>query len=149
LVSGAYYAKVWRVTNSHLIDYVVITLADVTAGLIVWLFGRQWFVKQLSEVKWQQSGDAWWLACDLHSIKLLADMNNIPKMRTAIGKSLGHAKSMGMDDRVLSEVQELQTTYTAKTELTDADKEQIRQQVDTVIDRCGKLAELNQPSHKP
>jgi hypothetical protein len=56
---------------------------------------------------------------------------------------------MGMDDRVLSEVQELQTTYTAKTELTDADKEQIRQQVDTVIDRCGKLAELNQPSHKP
>ena len=72
-----------------------------------------------------------------------------PKMRTAIDKSLDHAKSMGMDDHVLSEVQKLQTTYSAKTELTNADKEQIRQQVDAIIDRCGKLADLNQPGYKP
>jgi hypothetical protein len=48
--------------NDHLIDYVVITLADLTAAFVAWLFGRRWFMKELSKIKWQQSGNVWWLA---------------------------------------------------------------------------------------
>src|SRR5205809_4377407 len=42
-------------TNSHAIDYLVITFADVTAALVIWLVGKGWLVKKAQQISanWQ------------------------------------------------------------------------------------------------
>jgi hypothetical protein len=40
-------------TNAHVIDYFVITAADLTAILIAWLAGKGWIKRT---IKWQRSG---------------------------------------------------------------------------------------------
>ena len=87
----------------------------------------------------------WWLCCDLHSIKLLAERERIAKMHDAIKKALDHAERMRMDNQVISGIVKLKDTYSAKQTITTADKKQIEAQVDAIIDYCGKLAEGNQP----
>ena len=37
-------------TNSHLIDYFVITAADVTALFLAWFAGKDWIKKQAKEI---------------------------------------------------------------------------------------------------
>ncbi|SRR6266849_3390662 len=135
--------------NDHLIDYFVITGADLTAVFVAWLCGRRWFVKELSKIKWQQSGNVWWLACDLHSVKLLADMNRRPKMLHAIDQAIFHAGSIGIDDHVSAQLRKLKEGYAEERELTQQDKNDIRERIDALIDYCGKLAERDQPQFKP
>jgi len=88
------------------------------------------------------------LACEIHSIKLLADLESLEKMRVAMDNAFGHAKALHMDDRVLSGIQKLKSTYYSKQPLARSDKDDIRGQVDTIIDYCGKLAIKNQPDFK-
>ncbi|MCU1296907.1 MAG: hypothetical protein JWO91_1185 [Acidobacteriaceae bacterium] len=91
----------------------------------------------------------WWLACDLHSIKLLASLNSLEKMRIAMDKVFGHAQAFHMDEHVLSGIRKLKSTFYSKEPLTDGDKTEIREQVDAIINYCGKLAITNQPDFKP
>ncbi len=135
--------------NDQLIDYVVITLADLTAAFVAWLFGRRWFMKELSKIKWQQSGNVWWLACDLHSVKLLADMDRRPKMLSAIDQAIHHAGSIGIDDHVSVQLRKLKEAYAEERQLTQQDKKDIQERIDALIDYCGKLAERDQPHFKP
>jgi hypothetical protein len=95
------------------------------------------------------TGDAWWLACDLHSIKLQAQRDDLAKMREAIVKSQEHANKLGSDSYVLSRLRMLGKTYERKTAITEADKKPIQEQVDAILDYCGKSAERNQRNYKP
>jgi hypothetical protein len=101
---------------------------------------RQWIGKQLSRLRWGLAADVWWLACDLHSIKLQADLERPLKVRDAICKASGHAQAIGMKDVVL----QIQALY----EVNPARKALVRDKVDAIIDYCGKLAELSQPNFK-
>jgi hypothetical protein len=96
-----------------------------------------------------RSGNAWWLACDLHSIKLQADRYDLEKMRHAIKKSREHADKLRIDGYVLSQLRTLDQKYLEKTALTAGDKKPIQEQVDAILDYCGKLAERNQGDYEP
>ena len=134
-----------------MLNYVIGTLSSLTAAALVAAFlwaKRRRIVNELAKINWKLSGDMWWLCCDLHSIKLLAERERIVKMHDAIKKALDHAERMRMDDQVLSGIVKLKDTYSAKQTITTADKKQIEAQVDAIIDYCGKLAEGNQPDFK-
>jgi hypothetical protein len=80
------------------------------------------------------------LACDLHSIKLLADLDHFAKMRVAMDNAFGHAQALHMDEQVLSGIRKLKSTFYSKEPLTTGDKTEIREQVDAMIDYFGRLA---------
>ena len=120
--------------------------AVIVAGFL-WM-KRHWIARELEKINWERSGNMWWLACDLHSIKLLADLESLEKMRVAMDNAFGHAKKLHMDGRVLSGIQKLKSTYYSKQPLTKIDKDDVREEVDAIIDYCGKLAIKNQPDFK-
>jgi hypothetical protein len=137
--------------TTHLLELIIGTLGSLIAAVIVSAFAwtqRHWIARELEKINWKRSGDMWWLACDLHSIKLLADMEHLEKMRVAMDKAYGHAQTLNMDDHVLSGIQKLKSTYYSKQPLTKLDKDDIRVQVDAIIDYCGKLASRHQPDFK-
>jgi len=136
---------------SHLLDYFIGTLSSLTAAALVSAFlwaKRRWILNALANINWKLSGDMWWLACDLHSIKLQAELDRVAKMKDAMDKAKGHAEQMRMNDQVLSRIVKMKDAYSAKQTLTKADKKQIQEQVDAIIDYCGKLAEGNQPGFR-
>jgi hypothetical protein len=118
-------------------------LANLATLSLVWA-KRHWIVNELQTINWKRSGDAWWLACDLHSIKLQANRYDLAKMRDAIEKSHGHANKLRIDGYVLSQLRTLDNTYLGKTALTEDDKKPIQEQVDAILEYCTELAELNQ-----
>jgi|SRR5882724_1861935 len=136
---------------SQLRDYAIGTLSSLTSAVLVSAFlwaKRHWIFNALASINWKLSGDMWWLACDLHSIKLQAELGRVAKMKDAIDKAKGHAEQMHMNDQVLPGIIKLKDTYFAKQTFTTDDKKQIQEQVDAIIDYCGKLAEGNQPGFR-
>src|SRR5438034_10299213 len=100
-----------RIPNMKIVgDLLVNIAANVICGGSVIIFGyvkRRWIVEQISKIKWNLSGDVWWFACDLHSIKLQADLGRIAQVRDAICQALGHAHTIGVDDDVLLQIRKL------------------------------------------
>jgi hypothetical protein len=93
----------------------------------------------ISKIKWNLSGNVWWFACDLHSVKLQADLGRTAKVRDAICKAQGHARTIGVDKEILAQIQKL-------NDIDPTDKAAIRDAVDCIIDRVGKIAAKSQPS---
>jgi hypothetical protein len=138
--------------TTHPLEFIVGTLSSITAAAIVAAFlwtKRHWIARELEKINWKRSGNVWWLACDLHSIKLLASLNSLEKMRIAMDNVFGHAQALHMDEHVLSGIRKLKSTFYSKEPLTDGDKTEICEQVDAIINYCGKLAITNQPDFKP
>jgi hypothetical protein len=63
--------------------------------------------------------------------------------------AFGHAQALHMDEQVLSGIRKLKSTFYSKEPLTAGDNTEIREQVDAIIDYCGRLAIKNQPDFKP
>src|SRR5258708_15768037 len=115
----------------YVIGIVSSFIASALWALLVWLNRNglaNWLAKNTN---WKRSGDAWWLACELHSIKLHAGADHISRISNDISQALRHAEAMGMNDEVLSTIRELRDTYAAKQKLTDPEKQQIQEQVDS------------------
>jgi hypothetical protein len=70
-------------------------------------------------------------------------------MRIAMDNAFGHAQALHMDEHVLSGIRKLKSAFYSKEPLTDGDKTEIHEQVDAIINYCGKLAITNQPDFKP
>ena len=126
-------------------SYVTDVASGSTVAFFVWLFGHRWFSKELSKIKWQQSGNVWWLACDLHSIKAFANLSKPEKMLHAVDQAIHHARSIGMDDFLISRLANLRKT----AESSPLKNDEIEKQIDEILDYCGKMAEKNQPDYKP
>jgi hypothetical protein len=140
--------------TTYLLELAISTSGSLIAA-VLWA-KRHWIARELEKINWKRSGNMWWLACDLHSIKLLADLNYttkepdyLRKMRIAMDNSFGHAQALHMDEQVLSGIRKLKSTFYSKEPLTAGDKTEIREQVDAIIDYCGRLAIKNQPDFKP
>ena len=123
----------------------------VAAGVIALLawFKPQWTRRILRKINWRLSGDLYWLACDLHSIKLQAGLGRISEMRSAIEHALGHAKNLGMKRDVISKIEILRDKYRNTVALPQHEVSQVREESDAIIDYVGKLAELGQPDYEP
>ena len=120
-------------------DFVIGVLSNATFALIVFVVAyvnRRWIKRQL--MKWTLSGDVWWFCCDLHSVKLQSNLGRYDKVGVAIDAALRHARTLGVDKDIVVEIQALK-------EIDPADHPSLRGRVDALIDRCGKLAILNQP----
>ena len=103
--------------GSHLIDYFVITAADVTAVFLAWLAGRGWLerkAKQISSVNWQRSGHLYWLSSDLMWTWTQATNGNVQRLIHGLKKSGYHANALGIDDSILSRLKAMQVANEAK-----------------------------------
>jgi hypothetical protein len=121
---------------------VVIGILSNFATLGVLYVKRHWVAKELGVINWKLSGDVWWFCCDLHSIKLQADLGRPGKVREAIDAALRHAKAIGADKDAMSQVAALRG-------INPADKKTIQERVDAIIDNFGKRAISSQPGFKP
>lgn len=65
----------------------------VTAAIVSRLewFNPKWMIGRL--LKWNLRATLWWLACDLHTIKLQASSNRFPEMQKAASH---HANAVNM-----------------------------------------------------
>src|SRR5882724_4142258 len=97
-------AEVWEIlmTNSHVIDYFVITLADLTAIGVSWLMGRKWIRKTAQNIYWQKSGHLYWLSSDLMWTWMQVNTGNVQRMNHGLGKAIHHANRLGLGDPALS-----------------------------------------------
>jgi len=138
--------------TTYLLELVIGTLGSLIAAAMfstfLWM-KRHWIARELETINWERSGNMWWLACDLHSIKELAELDSLEKMRAAMDNAFAHAKALHMDKHVLSGIQGLKSVYYSKQPLTTIDKKDITRQVDAIIDYCGKLAIKNQLDFQP
>jgi hypothetical protein len=135
-----------KMSNSHLIDYFVITAADLTAIFIGWLVGKGWLerkAKQLS-IKWQKSGTLYWLSSDLMWTWMYANQGNVRRMNHGLRKAVHHATMLDIGDPLLSRLESLQAANAGKENLGPAEKAVIIHELDDIISRIGKLAEANQ-----
>jgi len=126
-------------------NFIVGIIGNLVASLIV--VGVNWLLKhgnpkQISALQWKLSGDVWWLACDLHTVKMQPMLNNPQKVPTAITQAEKHAQRIGADDGMLSRIEALRT-------INPTDARKLQEAVDPIIASFGKLAELNQPDFKP
>ena len=106
-----------------------------------WLW-KHGSTKQLFGLQWKLSGDVWWLACDLHTVKMQPMLNNPQKVPVAISQAMSHAQAIGADQEELTWIETL-------SEINPADARKLQEAVDPIIAHFGKLAELNQPDFKP
>jgi hypothetical protein len=137
--------------NSHLIDYFVITAADLTAIFLAWLAGKRWIdkkAKQLSTINWQQSGHLYWLSSDLVWTEMQVQAGNVPRMIRGLTRAIHHATSLGVDALFLSRLKALQIANAGKQRLAEADKLILIKELDEIIGQVGKLAEQNQPDFR-
>jgi len=126
-------------------NFIVGVIGNLVASLIV--AGANWLLKhgstkQISDLQWKLSGDVWWLACDLHTVKMQPMLNNPHKVPTAITQAEKHAQRIGANDGMLSRIEALR-------QINPTDATRLREAVDPIIHAFGKLAELNQPNFKP
>lgn len=133
-------------------DLSVGLLSNVVAAALIavaiWAFPRL-FRAVLRKVNWKLSGDLWWLACDLHSIKLQAGLGRIPEMQRAMKKALEHARKLGMKETVLTMLRTLLHDYSDRSDLSEKERTfVIREKVDRIIDYIGNLAEIGQPDYQ-
>jgi hypothetical protein len=136
--------------RTFLTDTASTGIGTALAALLIWLATRDWFRGELAKIKWQQSGNVWWLACDLHSIKGHADLDSGPqRMLKDIDQALHHASSIAMDHFVISRLEKLRDSYVGKATFESGDKDQIHREVNALTDYCGNLAAKNQPDYKP
>ncbi|MFZ0298402.1 MAG: hypothetical protein WAM13_08635 [Candidatus Sulfotelmatobacter sp.] len=133
-------------TNAHVIDYFVITAADLTAVLIAWLFGRKWIKKTL---KWQRTGNLYWLIHDLLWTRMQINRGNIKAVNPGISRAVRHATALGIDAPILVNLKALELSTSGKQSLTDPEKDAARKGLDEVIHEVGKLAESNQDDFEP
>jgi hypothetical protein len=134
-------------SNSHVIDYLVITAADVTAIFFAWLAGKGWIDKtarRISRINWEQSGHLYWLSSDLMWTWMQADAGNITKVNHGLRKALHHANSLKIGDPVLSHLKALQVANAEKQSLASSEKTALIRELEEIIDQVGKLAEGNQ-----
>ena len=136
-------------TNAHVIDYFVITLADLTAalvsGLIAWLVGRKW----IRRIQWQRSGTLYWLIHDLMWSRMQINRGNIKAVSPGINRAVGHATALGLDAAILVNLKAVELATSGKQSLTDPEKDAIRNSLDEIIDKVGKLAVSNQDDFEP
>ena len=97
---------------------------------------------RIAEIRWKLSGDVWWLACDLHTIKLQPMLHHPDRVQGAISQALKHAQAIGANQDSLSRINRL-------IEINPTDGTKMQQEVDPIIAHFGKLAELNQSHFKP
>ena len=121
--------------------------SNLVTAVLLWL-NRRRIVKGLQET-WKAPGDVWWLACDLHSIKLQTDLGRVAEMKAAMRKALEHAQKLRIKGNVRASLEALPVTYADVREFGSGDREKIRVEVDSIIDRCGRLAEFHQPGYEP
>jgi hypothetical protein len=138
-------------SNSHFIDYIVITAADVTALFLGWLAGKGWFerkAKEISNINWQRSGHLYWLSSDLMWTWMQASNGNVPRMIHGLNKSVHHATAIGLNDSILSRLKAMQAAVGSKTNLTPSERQEHIQELDAIISEVGKLAVGNQPDFR-
>jgi hypothetical protein len=138
-------------TSSHVIDYFVITAADITAIFLAWLAGKGWIEKkaqQISKVNWQQSGSLYWLSSDLVWTEMQVMAGRVPRMIHGLKKAIHHATSLGVGDPLLSRLKTLEIANVTKQNLTEADKTALIGELDDIIGQIGKLAEQHQGDFK-
>jgi hypothetical protein len=137
--------------GSHLIDYFVITAADVTAVFLAWLAGRGWLerkAKQISSVNWQRSGHLYWLSSDLMWTWTQATNGNVQRLIHGLKKSGYHANALGIDDSILSRLKAMQVANEAKPSLSPSERQALAQELDSIISEVGRLAVGNQPDFR-
>jgi hypothetical protein len=138
--------------SDHAADFLVNVLAGLfligLSAFVAWVKPK-WARAILRKINWRLSGDLWWLACDLHSIKLQAALGRIPEMKSAIEHARGHAENLGMKGDVLSMIDKMRDKYRNAAGLTQHELTKVREESDAIIDYVGKLAELGQPNYKP
>jgi hypothetical protein len=100
---------------------------------------RHWILRQISKINWNLSGNVWWFACDLHSIKLQADLDRPARVSDAICKALGHATTIGVDNEIVTEIRKL-------NDIDPRNKTAITNAVDRIIGRVGEIAVKSQPN---
>lgn len=132
-------------TNAHAIDYFVITAADLTAILVAWLVGKGWIKKT---IKWQRSGNLYWLSSDLMWTWMQVDRGNVKRMNHGIQKAVHHATSVGVGAPILTRLTALQLVMAGKQSLNTSEKETLIRELDEIISQVGKLAESNQGDFK-
>lgn len=132
-------------TNAHVIDYFVITLADLTAVLIAWLVGKNW----IRRIQWQRSGNLYWLIHDLMWTRMQINRGNIKAVSPGIHRAVRHATALGIDAAILVNLKAVELATTGKQNLTDPEKNATRNGLDEIIDQVGKLAESNQDDFEP
>jgi hypothetical protein len=112
-------------TNSHVIDYFVITAADLSALVVAWLVGKGWIEKkaeQTSGVNWQKSGHLYWLSSDLMWTWMQARDGNLPRLKHGLRKAVHHASSLGLNEPLTSRLEPLQSANAEKERLSDSEK---------------------------
>lgn len=137
-------------TNAHLIDYAVITLADLTALFFAWLAGKKWFRREATKLsgEWQKSGSLYWLGSDLMWTWTFATQGNVQRMNHGLKQAIHHATVLGLDESLLSRLKNLQQSYRDKQELPGQAKVSVIRELDDLISEVGKLAVRNQPGFK-
>jgi hypothetical protein len=137
-------------TNAHLIDYAVITLADLTALFFAWLAGKKWFRREATKLsgEWQKSGSLYWLGSDLMWTWTFATQGNVQRMNHGLKQAIHHATVLGLDESLLSRLKNLQQSYRDKQELSGQAKVSVIRELDDLISEAGKLAVRNQPGFK-
>jgi hypothetical protein len=106
-----------------------------------WLW-RSGQIERIAEIRWKLSADVWWLACDLHTIKLQPMLHHPDRVPDAISQALKHAQAIGADQDAISSIQTL-------SEINPTDATKLQQEVDPIINYFAKLAEVNQPDFNP
>jgi hypothetical protein len=139
-------------TNSHVIDYVVITTADLSALFIAWLVGKGWIerkAEQISGVNWKKTGHLYWLSSDLMWTWMYARDGNLPRMNHGLHKAVHHAGALGLTDPIKCRLEALERANAGKERLSDSDKTAIIRELDEIISQIGKLAAGNQGDFNP
>ena len=137
-------------TSSHVIDYFVITVADLTAIFLAWLAGKGWIekkAKQISKINWK-TGHLYWLGSDLMWTWMYANAGNVPRMNHGLKKVVHHATSLRVGDPLLFRLKALQVANAGKQSLTAPEKAALIHELDEIISQVGKLAAQNQPDFK-
>ena len=134
-------------SHDHLIDYFVITAADVTALVLAWLAGKNWFRREARKLagQWQKSGSLYWLGSDLMWTWTFATQGNVQRMNHGLKQAVHHATVLGLDESLLGRLKNLQQSYRDKQELSGDAKAAVIRELDDLISQIGKLAAVNQP----
>ena len=131
-------------TNAHFIDYFVITFADLSAVLIAGWVGKAWIRRTINTIRWQRSGNLFWLPYDLMKTLMQINRGNVKGVNPSIRNAVRHATALGIDSAILSSLNALERDTAGKQTLTAAESDELRSKLYEIISQVGKLAESNQ-----
>jgi len=108
-------------------------------------------VEQNSKVKWQNSGDLFWLGHDLTwAIDILLRGGTQEKIVLGLNQAHFHAKTMGFPGLIIQKIYHLKVeAETLPEEYWEAKQRRLfADKIYDVINLIGKLAQQNQPGYK-